>query len=113
MTTLSKHAVGNTDLDVRSTSHAADKIDLEAKAPHPVFTNISANSAGDIFINGKLFVGQRNYINFQRDGKQKRRKKSVTVYECPFDLIPPGKIVKHHDNDQSNNSDSNLYLKDE
>ena len=79
---------------------------------HPVFTNLSANSAGDIYINGKLFDGQRDYINFQYDGKQKQRKKWVIVYECLFDSIPPGKIVKHHDNDQSNNSASNLYLKD-
>ena len=85
---------------------------LGANAPHPVFTNLSANSAGDIFINGKLFDGQRDYINFQHDGKQKQRKKWVIVYECLFGLIPLGKIVKHHDNDQSNNSASNLYLKD-
>ena len=84
----------------------------ERSSPHPVFTNLSANSAGDIFINGKLFNGQRDYINFQHDGKQKQRKKWVIVYECLFDIIPPGKIVKHHDNNQSNNSASNLYLKD-
>ena len=58
---VSKHAIGNTDLG--------------DKAPHPVFTNLSANSAGDIYINGKLFDGQRDYINFQHDGKQKQRKK--------------------------------------
>ena len=79
---------------------------------HPVYTNLSANSAGDIFINGKRFSGQHDYINFQHDGKQKQRKKWVIVYECLFNLIPPGKIVKHHDNDQSNNLASNLYLKD-
>ena len=79
---------------------------------HPIFSNLSANSDGDIFINGKLFTGKRDYINFQHDGKQRQRKKRVIVYECLNNLISPGKIVKHRDNDSSNNSASNLYIED-